>query len=86
MAYSYTVERERVLSDEGQKMLLTMWDTAQRLLREAGAVRMDALMRDLSGDSWMMLACADRLVELKRLREIHYGDCVGQHRIFVAVN
>lgn len=36
-----------------------------------------------SGDSWLLLACVDRLVELGELREIPQTHTAGQDRIFV---
>jgi hypothetical protein len=36
------------------------------------------------GDTWDMLACMDRLVELGEIREVTMnGDVAGQHRVFV---
>ena len=38
-----------------------------------------------SGDTWMMLACVDRMIELGELNEVTKGQNVaGQHRIFTA--
>jgi hypothetical protein len=36
-----------------------------------------------SGDSWTMLACMDRLVELGEIREVPQSGVAGQDRIFV---
>ena len=38
-----------------------------------------------TGDTWLMLACLDYLVERGELREITAGmDVAGQHRVYVA--
>ena len=84
MTYSYQTQREKIFTDEGQRLFLKVRDTAARLLKEAGAVRMDAIMRTVAGDSWGMLACVDRLVELGEIEEIAQAHHVaGQHRVFV---
>ena len=84
MSYNYSVERHHVFTEEGQVMFLKIRDTAKRLLREAGAVRCQELLHGISGDSWRMLACIDRLVELGELHEItDPGIVAGQHRVFV---
>lgn len=35
-------------------------------------------------DDWLRLACMDRLVEMREIREVTEGDVPGQHRVFVA--
>lgn len=67
--YHYTEHRDRVFTDEGQRMFLAIRDTAKRLVNQAGAVTCSKLMVG-SGDSWLMLACIDRLVELGELRRV----------------
>ncbi len=81
--YNYETEKPRLFTDEGQRMFLKIRDHANELLAKAGAARCQELMDGSGGgDSWQMLACVDRLVELGELREIKYGDCAGQYRIF----
>lgn len=84
MSYNYQAERPFVFTEDGQVMFLSIRDRAHALLKEAGAVMSGPLMRGLTGDSWAMLACIDRLVELKELREITGDDVAGQHRVFVS--
>jgi len=83
MSYNYQTERPKVFTDDGQRIFLKIRDRANKLLAEAGAFRMNEVTREVGGDSWMQLACVDRLVELKEIREINYGECPGQYRIFV---
>lgn len=82
MSYDYATMRPGIFTEEGQGMFLAIRDKAAELTKIAGAVTSGALMSVASGDVWKMLACIDRLGEL---REIDYGSCAGQHRIFVAV-
>lgn len=79
MPYRYEEQRANLFTEEGQRMFLKV--------RDAGAVRMDKLMGYAGGgDSWDMLACADRLVELGELVEVPNTVCrAGQDRIFVSV-
>lgn len=81
--YNYAETREKIFSDKGQIMFLAIRDKANALLAKSGAVRMQELISGISGDSWMMLACVDRLVELGELCEIPQSSCAGQFRIFV---
>jgi hypothetical protein len=83
VTYNYQDQRPCMFTDDGQRMLLKIRDNANRLCKTAGVVRMDKIMLGVSGDTWGMLACADRLIELGDLREIDYGQCAAQHRIFV---
>ena len=83
MMYVYEDLRGDLFSDQGQIQFLTVRDNIQRLLKEAGAVRMSEAIRPLSGDSWLMLACVDRLVELGEIREVTEDNVAGQDRVFV---
>ena len=82
--YNYQEERERVFTEQGQQMFLKIRDNVQRLLKESGAVMLQNAISCVSGDSWLMLACVDRLVELKEIKEIPQHNAAGQHRIFTA--
>lgn len=91
MSYSYQTQRAEVFTEEGQRLFLAIRDRVHSLLKDAGAIRFqEATSRCLkdSGlgacDSWMQLACIDRLVELGEIREIPQDNCTGQHRVFVS--
>ncbi len=84
MAYNYQVERTVLFTEQGQITFLRVRDNVHKLLEVAGAVRMQEAYRGVGGgDSWMLLACVDRLVELGEIVEISKPGCVGQHRVFV---
>jgi len=86
MSYAYEQQKHKIFTEEGQVMFVKIRDNVKRLLAEAGAVRMgNAISKCGGGDSWDMLACVDRLVELNEIREIEQKNPAGQHRIFVAV-
>lgn len=86
MAYSYLVEKNSLFTDDGQRMFLKIRDRANQLLTQAGAFRMMEVFRGAgSGDSFTMLACVDRMVELGEIKELTGHGCCGQHRTFVRV-
>ena len=80
--YEYNVERPKLFTEEGQVLFLKIRDNVNRLIEQAGAVRMDRAISGCSGDSWQMLACVDRMVELKEITESSIPNCAGQYRIF----
>jgi hypothetical protein len=83
MSYDYATQRANVFTESGQKMFLTIRDKAEELLAVSGAVTCGKLLCT-SGDTWSMLACVDRLVELGELLEIpNPRSTAGQHRIFI---
>lgn len=84
MPYTYADYRHEVFTEDGQVLFLEIRDRAQALIKQSGAAQCGAIIQGSTGDTWKMLACVDRLVELGELREIEYGECAGQHRIFVA--
>lgn len=81
--YEYKNHRAHVFTEEGQVMFLKVRDTAFRLMKIAGAASCENLIANLTGSTWDMLACVDRLVELKEIREITQDDVAGQHRVYV---
>lgn len=83
MCYIYAEQREAIFTDQGQRLFLKIKKRADDLLSSAGAFRMQEAIQGNAGDSWLRLACVDRLVELGEIREIHQLSCAGQHRVFV---
>lgn len=82
MSYNYTTERPSLFTDEGQRQFLKVRDKVNNCIKLAGAVRMDAAIANCIGSSWEMLACVDRMVELKEIVEVTGDKCAGQYRIF----
>lgn len=82
--YEYRDLRSKLFTEEGSVMFMAIRDHVKKLIREAGACTMGAAMRGTCGDSWTMMACIDRLVELGELREVNANAYVaGQDRVFV---
>jgi len=86
MSYAYETQRARIFTEEGQRLFLTIRDKTKHLIKHAGAARMQEMISGNSGDSWDMIACIDRLVELGEIRELPQERCPGQYRVFVAAN
>ncbi len=64
MSYNYQAQKPRLFTDAGQRReFLAIRDKAEKCLKFAGAVRSQELMC-VTGNSWDMLACIDRLIEL----------------------
>lgn len=82
--YSYQKQKPYLFTEAGQVMFLQIRDRVQSLLSQASAARMQEIVQKISGDSWSMLACVDRLVELNELRELTPDNVPGQYRVFVA--
>jgi len=82
--YNYEKEKRKIFTEEGQVMFLSVRDKVNDLLRQSGAVRMQEVISGEKGDVWTMLACVDRLIELREIREITGRDAPGQHRVFVS--
>ena len=84
--YNYQAEKSKIFTEDGQETFLKIRDKVQHLLKQSGAVMMQNAISGVTGDSWLHLACVDRLVELKEIIEITKENVAGQHRVFVAVS
>lgn len=77
--YKYEDERANLFTERGQVVFMAMRDSAQSMLRIAGAFKaamvMDAAVAKLgAADTFEMAACLDRMVELKEIRRINVED------------
>lgn len=85
MSYVYTEQKQGLLTDEGQRLFLKVRDKAKQLLKDAGAFRLQECISGFSGDSWQMIACLDRMVEIGEIIEVTPHSKVhhwAQNRIF----
>jgi len=81
--YNYQNERHKIFTEKGQTDFLKVRDEAFRLLEEAGAFSIMKVIKVVCGESWLMMAYVDRLVELEEIKEITKPDTFGQDRVFV---
>lgn len=81
--YHYESMKPELFTDQGSRLFLQIRDRVHALLAESGAVRMQEVIAGSSGDSWEILACVDRMVELNEIREIPQEGCAARHCVFV---
>lgn len=83
MAYSYHEQKLKLLCERGISTLIQVRDNATILLNTAGAFKACKAWTHCSGDSWLMLAALDYLVEKGELRRLTpVGTVAGQDEIF----
>lgn len=81
--YDYAKEKSKIFTESNQVLFLAIRDNTKKLLDISGAARLQEIIANVTGDTWNMLACVDRLVELGEIREITTQDTPGQYRVFV---
>jgi ABC-type uncharacterized transport system ATPase subunit len=81
MPYIYEIEKEKIFTEDGVKMLLTIRDNVAKALENSGAFIMHKITT--SGDSWTQLAVLDYMVEQGEIHEVTGNNVAGQHRVFV---
>lgn len=74
--YEYKNEREKIFTEDGQVTFIAIRDQVKALLAKAGAFRFDAIR--MTGDSFLTIACIDRLVELKEIVPLRPKDSCCQ--------
>lgn len=84
MAYSYQTTKERLFTDQGQRTFLKVRDYINKIIAASGAIRMQEVFHSAGGDSDVLMACVDRMVELGELYEIKYEHPSAQYRVFMA--
>lgn len=82
MSYEYAAQRPRLFTEDGAKQLIETRDRAIRLLGIAGAFTACKAMG--AGESWMMLAALDYMVERGEIIESSPPGCWGQDRVFTS--
>jgi len=83
MPYDYQIERPWIFTEQGQVMFLEIRDKINKLLGLSGAFTLiKAINNTTTGSTWSMIACVDRLVEIKELYELTTNGG-GQNRVFV---
>lgn len=83
--YKYEELKKELFTEEGQVKFLEIRDKVQQLLKQSGAVMMQNAICGVTGDTWLTLACIDRLVEIGEIKEITEPNKVrAQNRVFVS--
>ncbi len=82
MSYRYEDLRPKLFTEEGSVIYIEIRDRVNKLLKESGAVTTWAACNKTSGDSWLALACLDRMVEVEEIHEVTGPGTWGQNRVF----
>lgn len=83
--YTYQKMRANLFSEAGVQAYVMIRDHVRELLAQSGAVRMAEATQITvgGGDSWLPLACVDRMVEVGELVEVTKAGTPTQLRVFV---
>jgi hypothetical protein len=85
--YNYEEQKKEIFTEHGMVVYTSIRDNLRVLFDKAGAARFGNAIRGISGDVWTMMACVDRMVELKEIREVTQpNSCNGQDRIFERIS
>jgi hypothetical protein len=80
--YNYKEEKPKIFKEENQELFLAIRTKVLNKIKETGAIKLGSAIQGFTGDSWVQMACVDRLVELGEIKEIPTTG-MGQDRIFV---
>lgn len=81
--YKYEDYKDKLLSIEGTEMFFNVKKRIDNFLSLSGAFKIENVITKMSGDSWLIMACVDRLVEIAYLKELTDKNVMGQNRVFV---
>lgn len=84
MPYDYLMERPRIFTEEGQVAFLAIRDKVKSALKTTGAITIGNAISATTGESWLLLACVDRMVELDEITILRRG--FAQHNVIVERN
>ena len=85
MSYNYETIKPQLFTENGVEMLMKITDQTKRLLFSAGAFTMEKVTRTVTGDSWLMLACLDYLVEKGEI-DLASAKGMRQHWVYTKNN
>jgi hypothetical protein len=83
MSYDYQRERPKLFTENGIQMVIDVRDRSKELLKIAGAFTCGKVIAGCTGDSWLMLAAVDYLVERGEIRQILNTGAMGQEQVYV---
>lgn len=69
--YNYEEIRPELFTEEGVELLMKMRDISGKLLFQAGAYTFEKVTRTITGDTWLMMAALDYMVERKEIRQVY---------------
>ena len=86
--YDYEEQKRSLFTDKGQRLFISVRDCVKQKIKISGAVTMVRAIELPDGigtaDSWELMACIDRMVELGELCEIPTNGA-AHDRVFIGV-
>jgi hypothetical protein len=84
--YNYENEKPKLFTPEGFVMLRAIEKNVERHLKSAGAFMASKAWEGITGDSWLMLAALDYLVEIHELLDVSPAQSTwAQNRVYIGV-
>jgi hypothetical protein len=84
MSYCYEKERPSLFTETGSATLIKVRDESRKLLDIAGAFAAQKAWDGCTGDSWLMMAALDYLVERGELQRVTpQGSTWAQNAVFI---
>ncbi len=80
--YRYNEMRNEIFTEHGFKMYNEIRTNIQKMLSLSGAFTVDKAIDKISGDTFLMLACIDYMIELKEITKVHEGNST-QENVYV---
>ncbi len=81
--YDYQEQKHKVFQEENQKIFLNIRDFIAQQCKASGAVRVQEItFISKASDSWLVLACIDRLIELGEIYEVTNNKVATQNKVF----
>jgi hypothetical protein len=81
--YQYELEKPKIFTEEGARVLLTVRDHVARMLTTSGAFMLAKAFDGVQADTWLTIACVEFLAEIGEIHEVPRTNVTTQHRIFV---
>jgi hypothetical protein len=66
--YSYETQKNELFTESGSVMFTKIRDKVKSMIEENGCFMLSKAISGIGGDSFTMLACIDRLVELSEIK------------------
>jgi len=79
--YNYEEMREELFTEDGVDLLMQMRDHSTTLLFKAGAFSFEKVVRTVSGDTWLMMAALDYMIERKEIKKV-YEPCNTKNHVY----
>lgn len=80
--YEYQKVKQNIFTESGQVMFIKIRDKVNSLLSQRRYFMMEEVL-GCEGSAWEIMACVDRLKELREIVETSGSGTMGQYRCFM---